>query len=217
MRSLLFSVLVALVALAAPLAQTPQAPDALARAIQEKFNRIRDFKADFRQTTSGGSLGKVLRSEGTVTVKKPGRMRWVYSKPQKQEIISDGVTFWWYFPDDNEAQRSDVPRDDEATTSMQFLAGKGDITRDFVAATATSRIPGTIALRLTPRQSDSEFEHLVLALDPATLQIRALTTRDHQGGDNTIEFFKLKENTNVSDREFKFTPPRGVVVTGAGI
>ena len=72
------------------------------------------------------------------------------------------------------------------------------------------------ALKLTPRQSDSEFEHLVLALDPATLQIRALTTRDHQGGDNTIEFFKLKENTNVSDGVFKFTPPRGVVVTGAG-
>ena len=34
----------------------------------------------------------------------------------------------------------------------------------------------------------------MVALDPATLQIRALTTRDRQGGESTLIFTNLKEN-----------------------
>jgi outer membrane lipoprotein-sorting protein len=30
------------------------------------------------------------KGEGTVAVKKPGRMRWDYTKPEKQQILSDG-------------------------------------------------------------------------------------------------------------------------------
>jgi outer membrane lipoprotein carrier protein len=215
MRGLTVSVLVALATLPALSAQTPQTPDALARALQERYRKIADFTADFVQESRGGPLPATSRAEGTVAVKKPGRMRWNYKKPQRQEIISNGVTVYWYFPDDKEVQRADVPRENEATTSMLFLAGKGDITRDFTASSAQSSVPGTIALKLTPRQTDSEFEYLVVSLDPATLQIRGLTTRDFQGSDNTITFRNLKENTRVSDSVFDFKIPRGVVVTGA--
>ena len=215
MRGLTLFVLAALAALPALSAQTPQAPDALARALQERYRKVTDFTADFVQTSRGGALPTTSpRAEGTVAVKKPGRMRWIYKKPQRQEIVSNGVTLYWYFPDDKEVQKADVPRDDQATTSMLFLAGKGDIVRDFTASSAQSSVAGAIGLKLTPRQTDSEFEYLVLSLDPATLQIRALTTRDSQGSDNTIEFRNLKENARVSDSVFEFKPPPGVVVTG---
>ena len=215
MRGLMSSVLVVLAALPALGAQTPQSPDALARALQERYRKVANFTADFVQESRGETLPTTSRAEGTVVVKKPGRMRWVYAKPQRQEIVSNGVTLYWYFPDDKEVQKADVPRDDDATTSMLFLAGKGDIVRDFTASSAQSSVPGAIGLKLTPRQADSEFEYLVLSLDPATLQIRALTTRDFQGSDNTIRFNNMKENARVSDSVFEFKVPRGVVVTGA--
>lgn len=206
------------VAVLTPLAAQSAAssPEAIARALQQRYAGIRDFRADFESTIRGGVLPTESRGEGSVWVKKPGRMRWVYTKPERQEIVSDGTTIYQYFPDDREALKYPAPGDDQATTSALFLAGKGDIARDFVASDAPSPIPGTIGLKLTPRESDPEYAYLILALDPASLQIRALVNRDHQGGDTTIAFRNMKENTNVADRTFVFTPPRGVTVTVAG-
>jgi len=51
-----------------------------------------------------------------------------------------------------------------------------------------------------------------VAFDPATLQIRGLTTRDRQGGDSTLTFNNLKENQGISDKEFAFRIPSGTDV-----
>ena len=77
-------------------------------------------------------------------------------------------------------------------------------------------VPGTLALKLTPRRSQPDYEYLVVAVDPATTQIRALTTRDRQGGDSTLIFSNLKENQGISDKEFAFRIPRGVDVITDG-
>jgi outer membrane lipoprotein-sorting protein len=108
----------------------------------------------------------------------------------------------------------EVPAD--GTTPALFLAGKGDIARDFTAAYAESVLPGMLALKLTPRRAEPEFEYLVVALDPGSLQIRALTTRDRQGGDSTLIFSNMKENRGISDKEFAFRIPRGVDVLTDG-
>jgi outer membrane lipoprotein carrier protein len=193
-------------------AQGTRAPAELARSLQQRYDKIRDFKADFTQTSRGGALRTETRGAGTVAIKKPGRMRWTYSRPERQEIISDGVTMFTYVPDDRQVLKAAVPGDDQATTSMLFLAGKGDISRDFIAADAPSPVPGAVGLKLTPRQSEPDYEYLVVAVDPRSLQIRALTTRDQLGADTTIVFQNLKENTNIPDRTFTFTPPKGVQV-----
>ena len=99
---------------------------------------------------------------------------------------------------------------------MLFRSGKGDIVRDFSASYVDPSIPGTVALKLTPRHSEPDYDYLVVAVDPASLQIRALTTRDKQGGDSTLVFNNLKENQGVSDKEFAFRIPRGVDVITDG-
>ena len=49
-------------------------------------------------------------------------------------------------------------------------------------------------------------------VDPATLQIRGLTTRDHQGGESSLTFTNMKENRGLSDNDFVFKVPGGVTV-----
>ena len=34
-------------------------------------------------------------------MKKPGKMRWDYTSPEKKLFVSDGQTMFLYFPDDN--------------------------------------------------------------------------------------------------------------------
>jgi len=199
-----------------PAAQERQAPDAIARALQARYQKIRDFSADFVQTYRGGVLRTQTSERGTVAIKKPGRMRWIYASPERKEFVSDGQKIYSYLIQDRQVIVAPLPPDDQATTPALFLTGKGDISRDFAAAYADTPPPGATALKLTPRRSESEYEYLVVTIDPGTLQIRALTTRDRQGGDSTLTFTNLKENTGISDKEFVFRVPRGVDVITDG-
>ena len=64
---------VLLIPLLLPQAPTPQSPGvdpaALARAVQERYDRVRDFSADFTHTYEGGVLKKRVVERGTVQVK----------------------------------------------------------------------------------------------------------------------------------------------------
>jgi outer membrane lipoprotein carrier protein len=197
-------------------AQTGQSPDALAKQLQARYQNVRDFTADFVQTYRGGVLRTETRERGTVAVKKPGRMRWVYTSPERKEFVSDGQKMYAYIPEDRQVTVSNVPADSQAPTPVLFLAGKGDLVKDFTASQADSPVSGAIGLKLTPRRNEPEYEYLIVAVDPATLQIRALTTRDRQGGESTLRFENLKENKGISDNDFAFRIPRGVDVITDG-
>jgi outer membrane lipoprotein carrier protein len=143
-------------------------------------------------------------------------MRWVYTSPERKEFVSDGQKMYSYIPEDRQVLVSDIPADGQAPTPVLFLAGKGDLVKDFAAATAPSPVAGSVGLKLTPRRSEPEYEYLIVAVDPATLQIRALTTRDRQGGESTLRFENLQENKGISDKDFAFRIPRGVDVITDG-
>jgi outer membrane lipoprotein carrier protein len=139
-------------------------------------------------------------------------MRWVYTTPERKEFVSDGTKIYWYIPEDRQVTVRDVPPEDQATSPELFLSGKGDIARDFTASYVETSSPGTVALKLVPRRPEPQYEHLVVTLDPATMQIRGLTTRDRQGGESALTFTNMQENTGLSDNEFVFRIPRGVTV-----
>jgi len=197
-------------------AQASQTPDALARALQQRYQGVRDFTADFVQTYRGGVLRTETRERGTVAVKKPGRMRWVYTNPERKEFVSDGQKIYSYIPEDRQVLVAQVPPENEASTPVLFLTGKGDIAKDFTPALVESSVPGTVGLKLTPRRNEPEYEYLIVAVDPANLQIRALTTRDRQGGESVLKFDNLQENKGISDKDFAFRIPRGVDVITDG-
>lgn len=197
-------------------AQARPSAEELARSLQQRYDKVRDFSADFVHMYKGGVLRKQVTERGTVVVKKPGKMRWTYTAPEKKTFVSDGVKIYSYIPQDRQVIVSDVPTGNDATTAVMFLAGKGDITRDFTASYAEGGPAGTWPLKLVPKKAERDYDTLVLALDPATLQIQALTTTDRQGGESTFTFTNMKENRGLSDKEFAFRIPRGVDVITDG-
>jgi len=199
-------------------AQTRPAPDVLARSLQQRYQGIRDFSASFVHTYRGGVLKTQTKEQGTVAVKKPGMMRFVYTAPEKKEFVSDGRKIYSYIPQDKQVIVTAVPPDNQASTPALFLAGKGDIARDFTAAYVESPVSGALALKLTPRRQEPEYEYFVLAVDPKTFQWRALSTKDRQGGESTLFFSNLKENQGPPDKDFAFRIPRGVdvITNGSG-
>jgi outer membrane lipoprotein carrier protein len=191
----------------------------LAASIQRHYDQVRDFQADFTHTYVGGILRKKTVERGRMAVRKPGRMRWTYTQPEEKLFVSDGNRVYSYVPADKQVYVAAVPPDDQATTPALFLAGKGNILRDFaVAATDVPDAPaGSVALRLTPKRPEREYDWLNLVVDKASLALRMLVTSDSQGGLSTFAFTNLRENTGIPDKEFVFTMPRGVdVITDAG-
>jgi outer membrane lipoprotein carrier protein len=192
--------------------------EALAKALDARYKTIRDFSATFVQTYRGGALRTQSKEAGTVKIRKPGLMRWLYTAPEKKEFVSDGHSIYSYFPADRQVMVSRVPSDLESTTPALFLAGKADIARDFVAEFAPSPVEGTIGLKLTPRRGEANVDYFIVATERPSLQIRGLAARDAQGGDSTLVFSNLKENQGISDKEFAFRIPKGVdvVTNGSG-
>ena len=191
----------------------------LAASIQRHYDLVRDFQADFTHTYVGGILRKKTVERGRMAVRKPGRMRWTYTQPEEKLFVSDGNRVYSYVPADKQVYVAAVPPDDQATTPALFLAGKGNILRDF--AVATTDVPdapaGSVALRLTPKRPEREYDWLNLVVDKSSLALRMLVTSDSQGGLSTFAFTNLRENTGIPDKEFVFTMPRGVdVITDAG-
>jgi outer membrane lipoprotein carrier protein len=188
-----------------------------ARALPQKYDTVKDFSADFTHTYEGGVLKKTSSERGTVQIKKPGRMRWDYTSPDKKLFISDGRKIYSYIPVDKQVIVSTMPGPDEASPAVLFLAGTGNLTRDFnVSYAATGEAPDTWALRLEPRQKQRDYDWLVIVVDRKTLVIRSLSSADQEGGHSTFAFTNYRENTGVSDKVFEFKIPRGVDVITAG-
>src|SRR5215212_5759856 len=163
----LFVIAVACTALSVTVTAQPRpAADALARSLQQRYQRIKDFSADFTHNYRGGVLKTQTQERGKVSVKKPSRMHWTYTAPEKKEFVSDGAKIYSYIPQDRQVIVSSVPADDQATTPALFLAGKGDIVRDFSASYVDSPVAGTLALKLTPRRSEPDYEYLIVAIEP---------------------------------------------------
>lgn len=191
----------------------------LVAALQKKYDTVRDFSADFEHVYTGGVLRKQLTERGRLLVKKPGKMRWEYTAPEKKTFVSDGVKLYSHLPVDKQVIVSSVPQGGQATTPALFLAGQGNLTRDFTATEvppAATVSAGSRAVKLVPRVPQAEFESLVLTVDARTLGLRGLEAVDAQGGTSSFLFINLKENVGLGDKEFVFTMPRGVDVVTDG-
>ena len=210
--------LLALLTSVSAAAQGPAGSSAqeVAAALQRRYDTIRDFSADFVQTGESGVLRRKRVERGTVVVKKPGRMRWDYKSPETKLFVSDGTRMYFHLPATNQVTVSLVPQGDEAATAALFLTGKGDILRDFAVSFAEGAGPDEWRLKLQPKRPQPEYDWLEIRVDRKTMQIRAISAADAQGGRSTFEFSDIKENTGAADKLFAFTIPRGADVTYEG-
>jgi outer membrane lipoprotein carrier protein len=206
----------ALVSLLAPLlgagaAAPPSTAEALARRVEERQRNVQDLQGRFTQTYRSGVLGREVVERGTVSIKRPGRMRWEYRDPEAKTFVSDGKSFYFYVPADKQVIVRDQA-DSRGVTAM-LLSGRLDILGQFEVG--LEKPPsGNERLRMLPRKPDGEVDRIYLELD-ASDRIRSIEILDPQGNRSRFDFQDLRENVGLPDRLFHFDIPRGVeVVTG---
>jgi outer membrane lipoprotein carrier protein len=196
----------------APSAQSdrPVAAD-LAKKLQARYQTVRDFTAEFSQNYQGVLLRKAATEKGKLLLKKPSRVRMEYQTPEKKTFVSDGTQFYSYFPADRAGSVHALPKEGESSTALLFIAGRGDLTRDFTSSLAPAQPDGEWHLKLVPRTPQSDFQTLTLILDRTTLALKGFVTVDDQGT-NTIRLTNVKENRGLRDDAFYFQFPKGTEI-----
>jgi outer membrane lipoprotein carrier protein len=192
-------------------AARPSAAD-LAAQIQAHYNTVRDFRAGFRQTYTSGALGEKDTEAGDLMVKKPNRMFWKYTTPEKKNIIADGAQLIDYEPSpaDPRCTINPLPTGDDISVGILFLAGRGDLTRDFTGTVPAGQATDTWQIDLVPKKPQDDFVSLSVIVARGTLALKGFITIDAEHNTSHFEFMNLKENVGLDDQEFAFKPPRGV-------
>ncbi len=193
-----------------PAALLAQDVDTIVARIQIKYENVETLSAEFVQETYIRSLARSEVSKGKLYFKKPGKMRWDYTAPQKDQVVSDGLTFWIYEPD--LAQVIETPaRAGTATVAMDFLAGTGDLKKNFSVVLVEEKAL-TYLLGLEPREPIEGVKKISIEVEkPSYLVVKSII-EDHFGGETSISLSQIELNKTLNDELFDFSVPQGVRV-----
>jgi outer membrane lipoprotein carrier protein len=193
----------------------PPAVDAAAvlAKVQKFYDSTKDLHARFEQTLESG-VGAKKKASGEMWLKKPGRMRWDYVKPEKKLMLADGQTLWVYEPEDEQAFKQDL-KSSTLPVSVTFLLGQGKLAEEFeVQAVTVEGVgnPGQVVLKLVPKLATAAYRYLLFVVDPATGMVLESVIYDQQGGTNRLAFSAVETNKGAPDAKFKFSPPAGTKI-----
>lgn len=186
--------------------------------VERRYNSMQGLKATFVQVYRTDERAPARQETGTLYLKKPGKMRWEYERPEVKLFVVDGKRVFFYVPEDRQVTRMPVKESADLRTPLRFLLGRMNLKREFRIEAATDVAPldpGNPVLQLTPKRKDERFTELILEVDPWN-RIRRLRITETDG---TITEFRLSgeiPNPRLDNAMFKFEPPPGVeVVEGA--
>ena len=204
-----------LVPLLAPGPAAAQSVEDAVKGVEGAYARVQDLRADFVQAAFNKSLGQDIKSEGTVYLKKGGKMRWEYKTPAPQQIVSDGKTLWVYTPELNQVNKGEAPKA-LAGPAGSFLAGLGKLREEFTVRffnpSAKTDQSGRTVLDLTPKHPTPLLTRLVLHVDPKDSIVRQAVIYDQLQNTVTMTFTRVALNTGLADSLFAFSPPAGAAV-----
>lgn len=175
-------------------AQAPNAEDV--KRVEAYLNSIRTLQARFVQIAGNGNV-----AEGTLFIKRPGKLKLDYAPPAKQMIITTS-NFVVYV--DKEAKQTSYQ---DLNSSLAGILVRSDIKLSGdIRVTNVARAPGAIRLRLVlAKEPDAGSITLVLADNP--LELRQWVVVDPQGQTVEVTLMDARFGAPIDDKEFRFIDP----------
>lgn len=170
-------------------------------AVQQHLRSVETMTADFIQTDRNG---KVLT--GTLTLKKPGRIRFQYEKGVPILIVGDGKALWFLDYSVGQKQRWPI-----ANSPLGVLLDPSrDMTR--FASVVPGGDPRLVSVEARdPKHPEYGRITLVFARQgsaPSGLMLQGWVALDSQGNRTTIRLANQRFGIPVADNSFRFNEPR---------
>ncbi len=180
-------------------------------AIQSRYDGIDDMTAAFVQTSYTAALARASVSAGTVTMKRPGRIRWQYSMPEERVIVLDSETLRIYSPVDKQLQVVALAEGTVSPTALSLLLGDGVLRELFWVEAIEAPGRAELGLRLRSRK-ESSFEFIELWVDKQSYQLRESVLVDLFKNRTRVRFEGIEENTGVEVSAFDIEVPEATEI-----
>lgn len=182
--------------------------------VQVYYDATTDFESGFKQTYVHPVYGTKTVSEGTLRVKKPGKMVWDYAAEDTQDFWVDGNTVRAVERDTKQVVRMDIDASDFAGAG-KFLFGGRQLLDDFRVRMAREKLAkryaqaGHSVVQMEPLKKNPHYQQLVLVVDDASGRVDAFVVLNGDGSTNHFVLTSVKRNGGLGDDAFIFVKPKG--------
>jgi outer membrane lipoprotein carrier protein len=168
----------------------------------------KSITADFKQVAINEAGNPTQTSYGVFYLQRPGKFRWNYDKPFKQEIVSNSGKVWFY---DTDLAQVTTKKIDESLGSTPALLLTGQVSLDENYTMESQGVEDGIQwIKLVPKSQDSSFKYVLVGLSKDSLAGMELS--DNFGQLTRIYFTNVVVNAPLKSTLFDFKAPKGVDV-----
>lgn len=178
-------------------ASVVNAQSKLLKDLQDKFNSIKDFSADFVQLSNGKE-----NLQGKFYFKKENKLK---LELKNLIIVSDGKTNWNYNKKQKKVIISNYDENDPSVLSLKKIIfdypSKCSVTESVES--------GKNVLLLKPEQNSGINAYLIKIWISKENLVEKVSMKESGGDIIEIKFANYKINTGLADSKFSFTSPEG--------
>ena len=177
------------------------------RATLDLFlNEITSFRAQFKQTLYDEYGNLLEESGGRVALLKPGKFRWEYQTPYRQQIVSNG-RFLWIFDEDLEQETVNEVTVQGANSPLALLVNGAQIDNAY-RVEALDRDDDLAWLALSPKSGDSQYRRVEIGVDDT--DVVQMRLHDNLNQLTAVEFLETDKQATIDPTSFDFEIPDGV-------
>lgn len=187
-------------------------PALLAKKVDAHYNHLHSLEARYAERYQGMGIDRT--ETGTLTLLKPGRMRWAYDSPKGKVFLLDGTDAISYTPGDAEATRFPEKKLDDLRSPLRFLLGHTQLEKELQGLSVTLvNLNGGAGYTLwgTPAGMSQRLRTIGVTVDSEGA-IHVLRIEETDGAITTFTFSEMHENVPTGEADFRFVPPAGVTV-----
>jgi outer membrane lipoprotein carrier protein len=188
-----------------------QVDRALLQRVDDHYNHLHTLRARYAEHYSGMGLDRT--EAGTLTLKKPGLMRWSYDSPAGKVFVLDGKFAWFYTPGDAQVARTPAKQLDDLRSPLRFLLGHTQLAKELEQIT-TVPVGASFKIAGVPKGMGERVRRLSLVVTAAGV-IQGMKIDEMDGAVTEFTFTNIEEDVAVQAGDFRFVVPVGVDVVNA--
>ena len=171
------------------------------------------FQAKFEQTVLNRFGEELQTTTGSMSLLRPGRLRWEVDDPYAQLLLADGESLWIFDPDLEQVTVQPLAQAIEGSPATFLTGVTSDVTPHFAVRAVQPPTPDGKRFVLEPRDETSVFRDATLTFAPDGA-LAALDIVDHLDQITRIVFVEIELNPTLQPQLFEFDIPAGVDVVG---
>ncbi|MBN1931184.1 MAG: outer membrane lipoprotein carrier protein LolA [Desulfobacterales bacterium] len=186
-------------------------PITLNEIINKVENRYTNsgFSALFFQESTLKAMDITDTASGKIFIKRPGKMRWEYEKPENQIIITDAENLWIYRPADNQVMIGNAVNYFGDGKGGSFLSDIKLIEKNFKITFEKTDPNHNYILKLIPNEKKYDLSEIYLSISNINFDIVQIVTYNSYGDETRIQLKQLEFGQNFDDTMFSFKIPQG--------